>query len=83
MCESLATTLAALHSVKPADVGLDGYGRPSGYSRRQVRGCDGCFVRVNAARRCIRRWSCPAPADAGQHAGLEAPECRDHRGVDT
>ena len=34
--ESLATTLAALHSVRPAAVGLEGYGRPSGYSRRQV-----------------------------------------------
>ena len=37
MYESLARTLAALHSVIPAEVGLQGYGRPSGYSRRQVR----------------------------------------------
>jgi len=39
--ESLATTLAALHCVKPTDVGLQGYGRPSGYSRRQVSRCSG------------------------------------------
>ena len=32
----LATTLAALHSVKPAEVGLQRYGRPSGYCARQV-----------------------------------------------
>ena len=32
----MATTLAALHSVKPEDVGLQGYGRMSGYCSRQV-----------------------------------------------
>ncbi len=42
MYESLATTLATLHCVKPADVGLAGYGRPSGYSRRQASRCNGC-----------------------------------------
>lgn len=34
--QAMARTLAALHSVRPADVGLDGYGKPSGYNRRQV-----------------------------------------------
>eukprot|EP00891_Asterochloris_glomerata_P001698 jgi/Astpho2/1698/fgenesh1_pm.00032_%23_14_t len=33
---ALATTLAALHSVKPQDVGLQRYGRPTGYCARQV-----------------------------------------------
>ena len=33
----LATTLAALHSVKPQAVNLQRYGRPSGYCARQVR----------------------------------------------
>lgn len=32
----MARTLAALHSVRPADVGLAGFGKPSGYNRRQV-----------------------------------------------
>ena len=32
----LATTLAALHSVKPQAVNLQRYGRPSGYCARQV-----------------------------------------------
>lgn len=33
----LATTLAALHSIKPQAVNLQQYGRPSGYCARQVR----------------------------------------------
>lgn len=33
----MARTLAALHSVRPADVGLAGYGKLSGYNKRQVR----------------------------------------------
>ena len=32
----MARTLAALHSVQPAEVGLSGYGKPAGYNRRQV-----------------------------------------------
>ena len=31
-----ATTLAALHSVRPEEVGLQRYGRPAGYCARQV-----------------------------------------------
>ncbi|GAB4815191.1 hypothetical protein N2152v2_002237 [Parachlorella kessleri] len=34
--EGMARTLAALHSVDPAAVGLAGYGKASGYNRRQV-----------------------------------------------
>jgi aminoglycoside phosphotransferase (APT) family kinase protein len=34
---SLAATLAALHEVDPAAVGLDGLGRPGGYAVRQLR----------------------------------------------
>ncbi|EFN52386.1 hypothetical protein CHLNCDRAFT_138837 [Chlorella variabilis] len=33
---AMARTLAALHSVQPGQVGLQGYGKPSGYNRRQV-----------------------------------------------
>jgi hypothetical protein len=33
----MAATLAALHDVRPADVGLQRYGRATGYCRRQVR----------------------------------------------
>jgi aminoglycoside phosphotransferase (APT) family kinase protein len=33
----MASTLAALHSVSPAAVGLGGYGAPTGYNTRQVR----------------------------------------------
>jgi len=32
----MASTLAALHGVVPAEVGLQGYGKASGYNRRQV-----------------------------------------------
>ena len=34
--QAMARTLAALHSVRPADVGLASYGKPSGYNKRQV-----------------------------------------------
>ncbi|MBL7499264.1 phosphotransferase family protein [Frankia sp. CNm7] len=33
----LATTLATLHAVDPAEVGLADFGRPEGYAERQVR----------------------------------------------
>jgi aminoglycoside phosphotransferase (APT) family kinase protein len=35
--EALADTLAALHAVVPAEVGLSDFGRPQGYVERQVR----------------------------------------------
>lgn len=35
--QAMAGTLAALHSVEPAAVGLQDYGKPTGYNRRQVR----------------------------------------------
>lgn len=38
--EAMACTLAALHRVQPAEVGLAGFGKASGYNRRQV-GCHG------------------------------------------
>ncbi|KAI7835657.1 hypothetical protein COHA_010449 [Chlorella ohadii] len=34
--QAMARTLAALHSVRPADVGLASYGKLSGYNKRQV-----------------------------------------------
>jgi aminoglycoside phosphotransferase (APT) family kinase protein len=34
--QAFPATLAALHSVRPADVGLLQYGRPEGYAKRQV-----------------------------------------------
>lgn len=37
MAESFIDTLAALHSVEPADVGLENLGRPDGYVSRQLR----------------------------------------------
>lgn len=36
-CEELVTTLARLHRVDPARVGLADFGRPQGYVERQVR----------------------------------------------
>ena len=35
--EGLVQVLADLHAVDPADVGLEGFGRPDGYLERQVR----------------------------------------------
>jgi aminoglycoside phosphotransferase (APT) family kinase protein len=35
--EGLVDVLADLHEVRPADVGLEGFGRPEGYLERQVR----------------------------------------------
>jgi aminoglycoside phosphotransferase (APT) family kinase protein len=35
-CESLVDVLAALHTVDPAAVGLEGFGRPDGYLHRQL-----------------------------------------------
>ena len=51
---ALATTLAALHSVKPQDVGLQRYGRPAGYCARQV-----CHAQT-AGGVCCRplMWGC-------------------------
>jgi hypothetical protein len=43
--KAMAAVLAALHSVKPAAVGLERYGRQSGYCKRQV--CLG-YVEVSA-----------------------------------
>ncbi len=37
LAEALADTLAALHAVDPAQVGLDGFGRPEGFLERQIR----------------------------------------------
>jgi aminoglycoside phosphotransferase (APT) family kinase protein len=37
MYRSLARTLAALHSIAPASLGLDDFGRPHGYFARQIR----------------------------------------------
>ena len=37
MSEALIDTLAQLHEVEPAGVGLEGFGRPAGYLERQVR----------------------------------------------
>ena len=34
--QAFPATLAALHSVRPADVGLLSYGRAGGYAKRQV-----------------------------------------------
>ncbi|WP_235739081.1 phosphotransferase family protein [Nocardioides alcanivorans] len=36
LTESMVTTLVALHSIDPADVGLADWGRPEGYLQRQV-----------------------------------------------
>nr|WP_241032247.1 phosphotransferase family protein [Rhodococcus pseudokoreensis] len=37
LAETMVQTLAALHEVDPADVGLDDWGRPDGYLERQLR----------------------------------------------
>jgi aminoglycoside phosphotransferase (APT) family kinase protein len=36
ICQRMITTLADLHALDPASVGLAGFGRPEGYLRRQV-----------------------------------------------
>jgi aminoglycoside phosphotransferase (APT) family kinase protein len=38
MCGSLIDTLADLHAIKPDDAGLNDFGKPEGYVRRQVEG---------------------------------------------
>lgn len=38
LCEMLLTTLATLHKVDPASVGLDGIGRPEGFIARAITG---------------------------------------------
>jgi aminoglycoside phosphotransferase (APT) family kinase protein len=37
ICERMVDTLAVLHAVDPADVGLSDFGRPDGFLQRQVR----------------------------------------------
>jgi aminoglycoside phosphotransferase (APT) family kinase protein len=44
--EALVDTLAALHELDPVRAGLDGFGRPDGYLRRQVRRWHGQWGRV-------------------------------------
>ena len=41
----MAATLAALHSVDPAAVGLQGFGKASGYCQRQAQTRPACFIR--------------------------------------
>lgn len=49
--ESFIDTLAALHSIAPADVGLDELGRPDGYVARQLRTWYGSWnASIEAAR---------------------------------
>ncbi|GGD23344.1 phosphotransferase family protein [Nocardioides daphniae] len=36
LCDAMVDVLAALHTVDPAEVGLDGFGRPEGFLARQV-----------------------------------------------
>jgi aminoglycoside phosphotransferase (APT) family kinase protein len=44
--ESLVEVLAALHSVDHLAVGLEGFGRPDGYARRQLRRWSGQWAHV-------------------------------------
>lgn len=37
LSEAVVRTLAALHSIEPDAIGLDGFGRPAGFIERQVR----------------------------------------------
>jgi aminoglycoside phosphotransferase (APT) family kinase protein len=55
----LVDTLAALHDVVPAEVGLTGFGRPDGYLARQVS-------------RWTRQWRATADAVAGTGTGATA-----------
>jgi aminoglycoside phosphotransferase (APT) family kinase protein len=43
-CEQLMDTLAALHAVDPAEVGLTDFGRPEGFLHRQVKRWHGQWV---------------------------------------
>src|SRR5262249_47665129 len=54
--EALIDALADLHLVNPADIGLDGLGRPHGYVERQLYGW-------------VRRWRA---AQGGEEAELSA-----------
>ena len=54
---AMASTLAALHSVAPGDVGLERYGRPSGYCRRQV-GSAAASPPSNAEKRWKAQHAC-------------------------
>lgn len=62
--EALVDALAALHRVDPAEVGLDGLGRPEGYVERQLAGW-------------TRRWAATGRVLAGMDR--LAAWLRDHR----
>ncbi|MCX4245171.1 phosphotransferase family protein [Paraliomyxa miuraensis] len=49
MCESLVDELAALHAVDLEAAGLEDFGRPQGYVRRQVEGWIGRFERAKTS----------------------------------
>ncbi|MDQ1659691.1 MAG: hypothetical protein QOD41_4774 [Cryptosporangiaceae bacterium] len=57
--EGLIGTLAALHAVVPAEVGLEGFGRPEGYLGRQVA-------------RWSKQWAATPGADSAELTALAA-----------
>jgi aminoglycoside phosphotransferase (APT) family kinase protein len=68
--EALVDTLAALHELDPVRAGLDGFGRPDGYLRRQVRRWHGQWGRVATRNlpdldELHRRLERATPAESG------------------
>lgn len=51
----MAATLAALHSVDPAEVGLQGFGKASGYCQRQARTLSACPIQKPYTLHSIHR----------------------------
>lgn len=48
--DGMAKTLARLHSIQPASIGLESYGRASNYNRRQVERWNKQFIKSGFAR---------------------------------
>ena len=66
IADALVDTLADLHAVDPAAVGLTGFGRPSGLGERQVRRWSEQWERSGADARAEHASRLPAPLLPGR-----------------
>lgn len=48
---AMNTTIADLHAIEPASIGLDGFGRPTGYVERQIKRLSEQYIADTAAGR--------------------------------
>lgn len=71
LLQGMASTLAALHSVDPASVGLSSFGKASGYNKRQVWRWGQQYhksVQVGAVHSSVHLGAVPKVPAGGQYS---------------